>query len=236
MAGQASRGGVAGRAGQPGEFPRRGGGRAGPVAAAAGQRFQGSACAQRHRPDADGSRRGATMNTMVTGGAIGRPLDRVDGPLKVTGTARYAFEQPVDRPAYMFPLQATIAAGRIIAVEASAATAEPGVLAVLTHKNAPRLAWTGDPEVAVLHSDQVAFRGQLVGAVVAETSEIARHAAGLVKLDYQERAADAVLGDVEAGLASAAIRLGQTYTTPMCHHNPMEPHTAVASWADEMLT
>ncbi len=209
------------------------------------------------------------MNTMVTGGAIGRPLDRVDGPLKVTGTARYAFEQPVDRPAYMFPLQATIAAGRIIAVEASAATAEPGVLAVLTHKNAPRLAWTGDPEVAVLYSDQVAFRGQLVGAVVAETSEIARHAAGLVKLDYQEWAhdvvlradcgdlrkpvnaaffgagggelqngmpADTVLEDVEAGLASAAIRLDQTYTTPMCHHNPMEPHTAVASWADDMLT
>jgi xanthine dehydrogenase YagR molybdenum-binding subunit len=42
--------------------------------------------------------------------------------------------------------------------------------------------------------------------------------------------ADTVLGNVEAGLASAAIRLGQTYTTPMCHHNPMEPHTAVATW------
>jgi xanthine dehydrogenase YagR molybdenum-binding subunit len=209
------------------------------------------------------------MSTMVTGRAIGMPLDRVDGPLKVTGTARYAFEQPVDGPAYLFPLQATIAAGRIIAVEASAATAKPGVLVVLTHQNAPRLAWTGDPEAAVLYSDQVAFRGQLVGAVVAETSEIARHAAGLVKLDYQERAhdvvlgadrsdlrkpvnaayfgagggelqnampADTVIGDVEAGLASAAIRLDQTYTTQMCHHNPMEPHTAVATWADDMLT
>jgi len=42
--------------------------------------------------------------------------------------------------------------------------------------------------------------------------------------------ADTVLGNVEAGLASAAIRLDQTYTTPMCHHNPMEPHTAVATW------
>lgn len=88
------------------------------------------------------------MNTTILARAIGRPMDRVDGPLKVTGAARYAFEQPADHPAYLYPLQATIAAGRITAVDTSAAEAEPGVLAVLTHQNAPRLASTGDPEVA----------------------------------------------------------------------------------------
>ena len=209
------------------------------------------------------------MNTIVTTRAIGMPLDRVDGPLKVTGTARYAFEAPVDRRVYLYPLQAAIAAGRITGVDTRAARGEPGVLAVLTHENAPPLAWAADPEVAVLYSGEVAFRGQLVGAVVAETSEIARHAAGLVTLDYQERAhdvvlradrddlhkpvnaaffgagggelqngmpADTALGDVEAGLASAAVRLDATYTTQMCHQNPMEPHTAVATWTDDMLT
>jgi xanthine dehydrogenase YagR molybdenum-binding subunit len=206
---------------------------------------------------------------MATTKTIGLPLDRVDGPSKVRGTATYAFEQPVDRPAYLYPLQATIAAGRITRVDAGAAMSEPGVLAVLTHENAPKLAWADDPEIAVLCSDEVSYRGQLVGAVIAETSETARHAAGEVRLDYAERSHDVVLradrddlrkpanaayfgagggelqngmpadtaiGDVEAALASAAVRLDQTYTTPMIHPSPMEPHTAVAIWTDEGLT
>ena len=73
---------------------------------------------------------------------------------------------------------------------ASAATAEPGVLGVLTHLNAPKLAWPNDPEVAVLQSDEVAFHGQFVGAVVAESIEIARYAAGLVTLEYERRPVD----------------------------------------------
>src|SRR5207244_13473778 len=114
----------------------------------------------------------------------GLALDRVEGPAKFSGTATYAFEQPVDRPAYLYPLQATVAAGRITRVDASAAMSEPGVLGVLTHENAPKLAWADDPEIAVLCSDQVGYRGQLVGAVVAEPSEVARHAAALARLDY----------------------------------------------------
>ena len=201
--------------------------------------------------------------------AIGASLDRMDGPKKVEGIATYAFEQPVDRPAYLYPLQATIATGRITHIDTSAATAQPGVLAVLTHENAPRLASTGDAEVAVLQSDEVAFRGQIVGAVIAETSEIARHAASLVRFSYEERAhdvelradhdqltkpanaayfgagggdlqdgspADTALGDVDAALASAANRLDATYTTPMHHHNPMEPHTTIAIWTADKLT
>ena len=85
----------------------------------------------------------------VTTRAIGAPLDRIDGPLKVRGAATYAFEWPVERPAYLYPLQAAIAAGRIAGVDAAAAAAERGVLAVLTHENAPRLAVTGDADVTV---------------------------------------------------------------------------------------
>jgi xanthine dehydrogenase YagR molybdenum-binding subunit len=205
----------------------------------------------------------------VTTRAIGAPLDRIDGPLKVRGAATYAFEWPVERPAYLYPLQAAIAAGRIAGVDAAAAAAERGVLAVLTHENAPRLAVTGDADVTVLQSDQVAFRGQLVGGVIAETPEVARHAASLVRLDYEQRAHDVVLqpdrndltkplnaanfgqgggelqdgspadtavGDIETALASAAVRLDASYSTPMHHHNPMEPHSAIAAWTGDELT
>jgi xanthine dehydrogenase YagR molybdenum-binding subunit len=195
----------------------------------------------------------------VTTRAIGVPLDRLDGPSKVRGAATYAFEWPLDNPAYLYPLQATIAAGRIVGVDAGDAAAVPGVLAVLTHDNAPGLASTEDAELAILQSDQVAFRGQPVGGVVAETLEVARHAASLVRLDYQERAHDVELrpdrgdlyapelvnagfetdtaqGDVDAALASAAVTLDTTYTTPMEHNNPMEPHATIAIWADDGLT
>jgi xanthine dehydrogenase YagR molybdenum-binding subunit len=205
----------------------------------------------------------------VTTHAIGVPLDRLDGPAKVQGAATYAFEWPLDNPAYLYPLQAEIATGRIAGVESGAAIAEPGVLAVLTHENAPKLAAGGDAEVAVLQSDAVAFRGQFVGGVIAETSEIARDAASLVRLDYEEREhdvelrpdrndlakpmnaaffgagggelqdgspADTALGDVDAALASAAVTLDATYSTPIHNHNPMEPHTAIAIWNDDDLT
>ena len=76
----------------------------------------------------------------VTTRAIGAPLDRIDGPEKVTGTARYAFEQPVENPAYLYPLEATIATGRVTAIDVDGAVAVPGVVAVLTHENAPKLA------------------------------------------------------------------------------------------------
>lgn len=201
--------------------------------------------------------------------AIGTPLERLDGPAKVRGAAPYAFEQPVDRPAYLYPVQATVAAGRVTGLDTTAASAEPGVLAVLTHHNAPRLAAVDDAELAVLQTDAILYRGQIVGAVVAETPEIARHAARLVRLDVTERApdvelrpdrddlykpqnaagfgrapgelqngapADTAVGDVDAALAAAEVVLDATYTTPMNHHNPMEPHTAVAAWNSDELT
>jgi len=198
------------------------------------------------------------MSTLRTR-AIGAALDRIDGPEKVKGAARYAFEQSVDDPAYLSPLEATISIGRITGIDPGAATVVPGVIAVLTHKNAPRLASTDDAVLAILQSDAVAFRGQFVGGVVAETSEIARHAASLVTLSYEERAGQfemrtdgsdlyapkalnagfttaTVQGNVDGALASAAFTLDATYRTPIEHANPIELNTTIAIWTDDWVT
>ncbi|HEX5495940.1 MAG TPA: xanthine dehydrogenase family protein molybdopterin-binding subunit [Mycobacteriales bacterium] len=189
---------------------------------------------------------------------MGTPLHRLDGPDKVRGAARYAFEHPVDNPAYLYPVQSTIPTGRITGIDTTRAEALPGVLAVLTHDNVPRLNVTDNGELAVLQCTEISFAGQFVGGVVAETSEIARHAAGLVQVDYQARPHDVVLradrddlrtpkdrlpqfpmrtsrGDVDAAMASAAFTVDQTYTTPRYHHNSLEPHTTTARWTDDGL-
>ena len=191
--------------------------------------------------------------------AIGAPLSRLDGHAKTTGTARYAYEQPLSEPAYLHAVQATVAVGRITAIDTEAAEAVPGVLAVLTHHNAPRLSDTDDAELAILQSGEVGFRGQVIGGVVATSSETARYAASLVRATYDERPHDVELradrddlfapeivnggfrtdtaqGDVDKALASAAVTLDQSYATAMYHNNPMEPHSTVAIWADGRLT
>ena len=192
--------------------------------------------------------------------AVGAPLDRIDGPLKVTGAAKYAYEYPIVGVTSVALVQSTIARGRIVSVDARAALALPGVLAVLWHENAPRLGPQDDQDLAVFQSDEVAYRGQIVAAVVAETLETAREAARLVTVGYEEQphdvelradrgdlykpefvpekaaafyAADSVLGDVEAALAAAPLALERTYTTPAEHHNPLEPHAALALWSND---
>lgn len=192
--------------------------------------------------------------TLVEPHAIGKPLARADGRAKVTGTARYAFEQQVEHPAYLHPIQATIARGRVTAMDVTAALAMEGVLDVLTVFDAPTLADTSDGELAILQDDRVHFRGQIIGGVVAETAEIAREAAALVRVEYRREPHDAELtahhpglytpesvnpsfpadtdeGDVEAALAAAEVTVDATYRTPIEHNNPMEPHACVAQWA-----
>lgn len=192
--------------------------------------------------------------TMLEPRSIGQPVARLDGRAKVTGTAPYAFEQAVDNPAYLHPIQSTIARGRVIAMDTAQARAVDGVLDVLTVFDAPELADDSDGELAILQDQRVHFRGQLIGGVVAETAEIARHAAGLVEPEYEQEAHDAELtpdhpglytpesvnpsydpdtddGDVEAALAAAEFVVDQTYTTPIEHNNPMEPHACIAQWS-----
>jgi xanthine dehydrogenase YagR molybdenum-binding subunit len=195
----------------------------------------------------------------ITQRAIGVPLDRIDGPKKVTGTAPYAFEHTLDEVAYAFPVQSTIARGRIVSFDTRAAQAIPGVLAVLTYENAPRLQPHSRAELAVLQSNAVAYRGQFVALVVAETLEVARQAADTVVVHYEEQSHSVVLnadsndlykpdhvnpayetdtssGDVEAALASAAVSIDHTYTTPAYHNNPLEPHATVARWGSDGVT
>src|SRR6266516_258494 len=198
-----------------------------------------------------------TMQTTIH--ATGAPLNRIDGVQKVTGAAKYAYEYPVEGVTYVFPVQSTIARGRVVSIDASAARALPGVIAVLSHENAPRLAPLDDAELAVFQSDAVAYHGQFVAAVVAGTLEVARQAASLVVVHYQEQPHDVELradrgdlstperlsngdetdtrsGDVEAAMASSPISLDHTYTTPAEHHNPLEPHATTAIWSDEGVT
>jgi xanthine dehydrogenase YagR molybdenum-binding subunit len=199
------------------------------------------------------------MSELLAAHAIGSPVPRVDGPVKVTGTAPYAYEVPVDDPAYAFAVQSTVANGRITAIDTAEAQAQPGVLAVLTHENAPRLADTGDKELAVLQGPDVGFVGQFVAVVVADSSETARQAASLVRVEYDARPADVEIspgrddlyapdavnpsmpadtaeGDVDAALRDADVVVDQVYSTPNEHNNPMEPHACTAVWRDGTLT
>src|SRR5258708_3418476 len=191
------------------------------------------------------------MKTQLITRAIGAPLNRIDGVQKVTGAAKYAYEYPVEGVTYVFPVQSTIAKGRVVPLDASTARALPGVVTVLWHENAPQLAPVDDAELAVFQSDAVAYRGQFVAAVVAETSEIARQAASLVTVRYEEQPHDVELradrgnlyapetlvqgtetdttqGDIAAAPAAAPVSTDRTYTTPAEHTNPLAPHAAAA--------
>src|SRR5215471_18722181 len=129
--------------------------------------------------------------------ATGAPLDRLDGAQKVTCAATYAYEYPVENVTYVFPVQSTIVRGRVVSIDASAARALSGVITVLSHENAPRLAPLDNrlpygltlfsQYLAVFQSDAVSYRGQIVAAVVAETLEVARQAASLIMVRYEEQ-------------------------------------------------
>ena len=151
---------------------------------------------------------------------IGAPLSRVDGPLKVTGQAQYAAEFRPPDLAYAALVESAIPAGRIAAIDVADATASPGVLLVLTHENADRLAYRQaserpavDPvsgeQLHVLQDDRVRFVGEPVAVVVARTFEEAAHAATLVRVSY-ERAPDPALtfdpGRAQPASAAAAKR------------------------------
>src|SRR3954469_693229 len=155
--------------------------RVGAGRAAAGERVQGPAGAEHDRADLDRPDGGLVS---LAQGVVGAPLDRVDGPLKVTGAARYAYEHQVDGVTYASLVQSSIARGRIVSVEVSAALTLDGVVGVLWHENALRLQ-TENGELQVLQSDAVAFRGQIVAIVVAATPEAARHAARVVEVRYE---------------------------------------------------
>jgi len=186
------------------------------------------------------------------GRAVGSDRMRVDAPAKVTGSAPYAYEQPVDEPSYLFPILSTVARGTITRLDDEAALAVPGVRLVLTHRNAPRIRVRTDAPLTILQSPEVHYRGELVGAVVADSPHAAREAADLVVLEYDEQPAalgfgvdhpDAYEprrvnafkhGSYERGDADAALGQGTLveaeYSTAMEFHAPIEPNAVTAIW------
>ncbi|SDZ20200.1 xanthine dehydrogenase YagR molybdenum-binding subunit [Micromonospora pattaloongensis] len=139
-----------------------------------------------------------TETTTDTAPYVGRPVERLDGPAKVSGQARFAAENHYPDMAYAALVHATIARGRIAAIDTAAACAVPDVIAVLTHENAPAMipapklslldlsTVASATSVNYLATDEVHWNGQPVAVVVAETWETARHAASLVDLSYEE--------------------------------------------------
>ncbi|MEC5406365.1 xanthine dehydrogenase family protein molybdopterin-binding subunit [Paraburkholderia sp. MPAMCS5] len=190
--------------------------------------------------------------------AIGVPYKRVDGRLKVTGAAQYAGDFTANGLTYGFVVSSTIAAGRIVSIDSSAALALPGVLHVLTYQNRPELPRAdkaykdmvapGGSPLRPLWDDRVWYSGQPVALVMAESLELARHAASLVEVRYEsaphQTAMREVLmkaeppstekggfepppeprGDADAAVAGAAVRVDEFYSTPAEYHNPMEMH------------
>ncbi|VWX53974.1 xanthine dehydrogenase family protein molybdopterin-binding subunit [Novosphingobium sp. 9U] len=141
-------------------------------------------------------------------GHVGQPVSRIDGPLKVRGAAKFAAEFAPENMAHAALTFATIARGRITAIDTSAAQGAPGVVLVMTHENAPRLkpmplfmtagkAGGGD-DLPILQDAEVHYNGQPIALVLAETLEQAEHAASLIKATYE---IDEAVTTLEAGKA-----------------------------------
>ncbi|MGC9544329.1 xanthine dehydrogenase family protein molybdopterin-binding subunit [Streptomyces sp. UG1] len=193
--------------------------------------------------------------------AVGAPLSRVDGRLKVTGQATYAAEHDIDGVVHAVVVDSSISRGRITGMDTRDAEAQRGVLKVISHRNAPELAYRefqGIPfpgeRIHVFQDDRVRFFGQPVAVVVATTLEAAEHAASLVKVTYDAEKASTDLtdapaeagpppfarpysrGDAEKALGSADVRMEMTYHFSRNHHNPMELHSTIARWEGNKLT
>jgi len=200
----------------------------------------------------------ATTNPIDRLKVVGKPTDRIDGPLKTTGTAPYAYEQHKAAPnaAYGYVVGASIAKGTIKSIDTAAAKRAPGVIAVVTYENAGKIN-KGDYNTAMLLAGpEVQHYHQAVALVVANTFEQARAASTLLRIDYvkspgmfnlekaketakkpkEKEKPDTRAGNFEAGYAKAPVKLDATYTTPDQSHAMMEPHSSIAVWNGDKLT
>ena len=196
-------------------------------------------------------------NALDTEKVVGKPLDRIDGRLKVTGGAHYAYEMQQDA-LYGFVVEASIAKGRIVSIETLEAERSPGVKLVLTYRDAPKQG-TGNHREAhpVLTGPAVSRYGEPVAFVVAETFEQARAAAYLVNVKYDRdrghyalpdhlglarvphqsdgAPADSEVGNFSDAYANAPVQIDVAYGTPLQSHAMMEPHATLAMWDDDKL-
>ncbi|WP_138934071.1 xanthine dehydrogenase family protein molybdopterin-binding subunit [Roseovarius arcticus] len=191
------------------------------------------------------------LDDMVQG-VLGAGLDRPDGPAKVTGTATYAHEWQIDGMAHGVFVRATVAAGTLTGINEDTVKAMPGVLGVFSGERFLRNPAQGTAnEAPVQGSINIAYFGQPVALVVAETFEQARHAAHatVLQIDGGEATVDpesadwetpdgkqSNMGDLDDAMSTAAHRIDVTYTTPSHNSAAMEPHASIASWEDSKLT
>lgn len=197
-------------------------------------------------------------NTVTPLPAIGRSVTRVDGPLKVSGVARYSSDFDFPGMLHAVPVCAKLASGRIKQIDTAVASTMPGVKKIYTHENigsfqrVPKSSKAQlDERRPPLHDNMVHYYGQYVAMVVADTFEHAIAAADQVLVSFSHRQVpdvstalspddqpeiDSERGDTEAGLKSAAVTVDATYTTPIETHNPIELHASVALWDGEAFT
>ncbi len=202
----------------------------------------------------------ATTNPIDQLKVIGKPTDRIDGPLKTTGTAPYAYEHQdfAKTQAYGYVVGSAIAKGKIASMNLDEARAAPGVLAIVTAANAGKLDKGNFNTAKLLGGPDVQHYHQAIALVVAETFEQARAAASLVRVDYvREKGAydlagaldaavkppavfgtapDTSVGDFAAAFAAAPVQFDGRYTTPDHAHAMMEPHASIANWDGDKLT
>ncbi|WP_105382879.1 aldehyde oxidoreductase molybdenum-binding subunit PaoC [Neorhizobium alkalisoli] len=200
----------------------------------------------------------ATTNPIDRLKVVGQPIHRIDGQLKTTGRAMYAYEwnDPNVSYAYGYPVGAAIAKGRIKSMDVSDAKKAPGVLAVVTTLDVGELKKGNFNTAKLFGGDEVQHYHQAIAVVVAETFEQARAAAALVRVDYAEEKGvfdlgkamdtavkpeesqepDTAVGDFDVAFTSAPVTLDETYTTPDQSHCMMEPHASIAAWNGDELT
>ena len=189
---------------------------------------------------------------------VGREFARVDGPLKVSGAARYSSDHSFPGMLYAVPVCASIGRGHLGAIDSHAAAAMPGVRKVYTRENigtfyrVPKSAKAIiDERRPPLEDDVIRYYGQYVALVVADTFEHATAAADKIRVSYRDQQVpnvgttlsadekptpDTERGDPEGAFGSAAIKLDQTYSTPAETHNPIELHASVATWDGTRFT
>ncbi|GCA49824.1 xanthine dehydrogenase molybdenum-binding subunit [Sinorhizobium sp. KGO-5] len=198
----------------------------------------------------------ATTNPIDQGKVIGKPIPRIDGPLKTTGKAIYAYEwhDPNNRYAYGYIVGSAIAKGRIRSMDVAAARNAPGVIAVVTTDGVGELKKGKYNTAKLFGGTEIQHYNQAIAVVVAETFEEARAAAALVKVEYAEEKGafdlaaakdsavkpegeeDSGAGDFDAAFEAASVKLDQVYTTPDQSHAMMEPHASIAAWSGDDLT
>ncbi len=190
---------------------------------------------------------------------LGGKLPRIDGPLKVSGRALYTSDISLPGMLYAVPVRSTIANGRVVSIDATAARKLPGVSAVYSRGNigpffrsAPAQGLSGliDERRPPFEDDVVRYYGQYIAVAVAQTMEQAKAAADAVRVRYKADAhnvssrlvaekplaTESERGDADGAFQSAPVKIDQTYVTPDEVHNPIELHATVAAWEGDRVT